>query len=598
MQTFQKFLFLLTSAERRKAGILLFMVLIMAILDMIGIASIMPFLAVLTNPKLIEINSILKSMYEASIIFGIQSEQDFLFALGVMVFVLLIVSLIFKAITTYFQLRFMQMIEYSISKRLIEGYLQQPYSWFLNRNSADLGKTILSEAQHVVAHGLRPMAELITKIIVSLTLIFLLTITDPKLAIIIGLTLLIAYGSLYLIVRKKLSSIGKVRLNANKERYTAVSEAFGAAKEIKVGGLEKYYVNSYSQPALEYARNISLQQLISQLPRFALEILAFGGMLLVTLYLMTESGTFTKALPIIALYALAGYRLIPAVQQIYVSITLLRVVNAPLDSLYNDLKNLPQNVSQADQRGLSLTNNISLKNVNYFYPNSSRTAINDMNLNIPVRSTVGLVGATGSGKTTTVDIILGLLEPQKGTLEIDGQVINKQNIRSWQKSIGYVPQNIYLADDTILANIAFGIKESQINLDDVERAAKIAKIHEFVVNELPLKYETTVGERGVRLSGGQRQRIGIARALYHKPELLILDEATSALDNITEYDVMEAVYDLNREITVIQIAHRLSTVKKCDKIFLLEKGELKGTGTFEELKQSNPYFREMESKTV
>ena len=354
MRIFQKFLFLLTSAERRKAGLLLIMVLIMAILDMIGIASIMPFLAVLTNPKIIETNAILKSIYEASIIFGIQNEQEFLFALGITVFALLVFSLTFKAITTYFQLRFMQMTEYSISKRLIEGYLQQPYSWFLNRNSADLGKTILSEVQHVVVHGLRPMIDLIIKTIVSLTLISLLMLTDPKLALIIGLTLLGVYGLLYIVVRTTLSRIGKVRLISNQMRYTAVSEAFGAAKEIKVGGLEKYYVNMFSKPALKYASNISLQQLISQLPRFILETVAFGGMLLVTLYLMTQSGTFTKAIPIIALYALAGYRLIPAVQQIYVSFTLLRVVTAPLDALYNDVKNLSQNISFEEKSLMSL----------------------------------------------------------------------------------------------------------------------------------------------------------------------------------------------------------------------------------------------------
>jgi len=208
-------------------------------------------------------------------------------------------------------------------------------------------------------------------------------------------------------------------------------------------------------------------------------------------------------------------------------------------------------------------------------------------LNIPAKSTVGLIGTTGSGKTTTVDIILGLLEAKKGTLEIDGQIITKQNSRSWQRSIGYVPQHIYLSDDTIAANIAFGVDPNNVNQEAVEKSSKIANLHEFVEEELPKKYKTTIGERGVRLSGGQRQRIGIARALYHNPKVLILDEATSALDNQTEKAVMDAVNNIGKNITIIIIAHRLSTVKNCDTIFLLDKGELKDKGTFKELMKVN-----------
>jgi len=217
--------------------------------------------------------------------------------------------------------------------------------------------------------------------------------------------------------------------------------------------------------------------------------------------------------------------------------------------------------------------------------------LKDVSLNISAKTTVGLVGATGSGKTTTIDIILGLLEAQKGTLEVDGQTITKFNSRSWQRNIGYVPQHIYLADDTVAANIAFGVNPKDINHEAVEKASKIANLNEFVLEELPKQYQTTIGERGVRLSGGQRQRIGIARALYHKPQVLILDEATSALDNQTEKAVMDAINNLNKNITIILIAHRLNTVKKCDNIFLLEKGKLKNEGTFEELIQVNENFR-------
>ena len=258
-----------------------------------------------------------------------------------------------------------------------------------------------------------------------------------------------------------------------------------------------------------------------------------------------------------------------------------------LDKLHDDLKNLKKFNENTEKNILTLSKKIILKNINYSYPNSSRIALNDINLIIPANSKVGFVGTTGGGKTTTVDIILGLLEAQKGTLEVDDTIITNQNTRAWQRSIGYVPQQIYLSDDTVEANIAFGQEIKNINKEAVEKAAKIANLHNFVIEELPNKYQTTIGERGVRLSGGQRKRIGIARALYHNPQVLILDEATSALDNETEEAVMEAVNNIGKNITIILIAHRLNTVKNCDIIFKLEKGRIVDQGSFESLINNN-----------
>ncbi len=594
MSTFRKLLAFLSPSERQRAGLLLGMILIMAFLDMLGVASILPLMAVLADPELVQTNAALKSAFSAAQSIGIRTTEQFLFALGVVVFVLLVTSLAFKAFTTYSQTRFVLMREYSIGKRLVEGYLHQPYSWFLNRHSADLGKAILAEVSAVVSYGMVPLMTLMAQGAVTLSLLILLLLVDPLLAIIVGVVLGLAYAGIFAVVSGWLGRLGQARITANKERFTAVSEAFGAAKEVKVGGLEQAYMQRFAAPASIYARTEATSRVIQQLPRYALEATAFGGMLLVMLYLLAKSGSFAAALPVIALYVFAGYRLMPALQQIYGAFTQLRYVGPSLDALHKDLASLQDgNAQRGPITPLSLTQSICLKAVTFRYPNAQHPTLKNIDLIIPAHSTVGFVGATGSGKTTTVDVILGLLEPQEGALNIDGQPITAANCRQWQRAIGYVPQHIYLADDSVAANIAFGVKTEDINQKAVERVAKIANLHEFVVNDLPQGYSTTVGERGVRLSGGQRQRIGIARALYHNPEVLILDEATSALDNLTEQAVMEAVNNLGHGITIILIAHRLSTVRQCDQIYLLERGEVKASGTYEELTASNQQFAAM-----
>lgn len=592
MQIIKKLLYLLSSKEKKRAILLLGMIIIMAIFEMIGVVSIMPFMAVLMRPELVETNSFLNAGYNYSSMFGVETIQQFLFLLGVLVFALLITSIIFKIFTIYLTLWLINICNYNFAKRLVEGYLHQPYSWFLNRNSADLGKTILAEVGMVVNRSLYPLLLLIKQTIVSLALLGVLIVVDPKLTLIVGFTLGSAYALIYIFIRKFIKKMGQDRLDSNKWLFTSISEAFGAVKEIKVGGLENIYTNRFSVPAKNLARINAIYGFIRQIPRFALEAIVFGGMLLVVLYLMTEFNSITKAVPIIALYAYATYRLMPALQEIFTSVTEMRYSVPSLDAMYDDVKSLQSSSNiPKNQDPLQLSKNIVLKNVYYNYPNASKTALKNLNLSIKSKTTVGIVGPTGCGKTTTVDIILGLLEAQKGSLEIDGNEINKKNLRAWQQSLGYVPQHIFLADDTVSANIAFGVNPKFINQKDVERAAKIANLYEFVINELPNQFETTVGERGVRLSGGQRQRIGIARALYHKPKVLILDEATSALDNNTEKQVMNEIKKLEKNITIVMIAHRLSTVRECNSIILLDKGELKGQGTFEELVKINDNFK-------
>ena len=330
--------------------------------------------------------------------FGVDTTEQFLFALGILVFILLIVSLTFKAITTYTLLRFTLMREFSIGKRLVEGYLHQPYSWFLSHNSADMGKTILSEVSQVIGGGITPIMNLITQGVVAIALLTLLILIDPKLALIVGLTVTAFYSLIYKATRVFLARMGTERVKANQKRFTAVSEAFGASKEIKVGGLEQAYIQRFSEPAQTFARLQTLAQIISQLPRFALEAIAFGGILLLMLYLMKKSGSFASAIPVISLYASAGYRLMPSLQQIYSAITQLRFAGPAIDALHADLMSLKPTLPYSCKGSIPLNQAITLKHIQYGYPNTTKPVLKNLIFTILSNSMVGLVGAVAAAK--------------------------------------------------------------------------------------------------------------------------------------------------------------------------------------------------------
>ena len=582
MKNFKNILFLLSFEERRRFIWLLLMMLLMSFVETLGVASIFPFIAILTNPIMIETNIFLSKIFQVSKVFGVKDNQHFFLLLGSCVFLILVISIIIKVFTSFLQVRFVKMLEHSIGKRLMESYLNQPYSWFLSHNSNELVKNILSEVTHIIENAIYPFAEMIAKGMVAISLLGLLVYTDIKLALLISFFIGGIYALIYYFLKNFISRIGKERLKNNHLRYRVVSQTFGSIKNVKVRGSEKINLQLFSNSASNFARSETYAHLTGSLPRFILEGIAFAGIMLILLYLIAQKGTMINALPIISLYVFAGYRLMPSLQQVYSSFTNLRYTSSSLDRLTNEIKNLKSYVLNQDKSILPLDKEIALHNIHYNYPDTPSSTLKDINLSIPAKSIIGFVGPSGSGKTTTVDIILGLLEPQKGTLEVDGKVITKYNSRAWQRSIGYVPQHIYLLDDTIFHNIAFGIDHKEINQNWIEKACKIACLEEFI-DELPKKHHTIIGEGGIRLSGGQRQRIGIARALYHNPRVLILDEATSALDNETEQTVMNAINNLGKDITIILIAHRLNTVKNCDTIFKLERGKLVFQGSFNEL---------------
>lgn len=583
MAFYKKILLLIKQNQRRDLFLLIFLSLSMSLIDVVGIASIFPFLTILMNPALIENNLILNQFYIYSKVFGVDSLQDFSFVFGVIVFIIFVTSIFFKSVANYFQIRFTQICEFHISKRLVNLYLKQDYSWFLDRHSADIAKTVLSEVGQIVGRCIKPLVDIVVNIIVLTFIVTLLLIIDFKVATSVGLIIMLAYILIYSSARSYLRKIGDERLKSNEIRYVTVHDAFNGIKEIKVLGLEKFFSDRFSGPARIFARTQTHSASIAILPRYILEILAFGGVLLLILYSINQKGSFFQAIPVLSLYILAGYRMMPAIQKIYHAFSLLNFSLPALDKLYEDLRVLKKNNLKKNQSSLSLKDSISLKNIYYTYPNSKKTSLKNINLNIPAKTIVGFIGPTGSGKTTIIDLILGLLVPQKGSIEVDHKIINQDNTRSWQKLIGYVPQQIYLTDETIASNIAFGLDPAEINEASLINACKIANLHDFIKNDLPQQYNTIIGENGIRLSGGQRQRIGIARALYNNPKILILDEATSALDDQTEEDVMSAIKSLEKKMTIILIAHRLNTVKNCSIIFKLENGKIIKQGTYNEI---------------
>ena len=593
MPTLRKILFLLSPRERRRGYLLLFMILVMAFLETVGVASIIPFMSVLGNPEIVETNRLLSQTYD---LLGFADPRNFLFFLGLVVFVVLVFSIAFKTVTQWAMLRFTYMRVHSLSCRLLQGYLGRPYTWFLNRHSADLGKSILTESNVVVHQVMVPSMQLIAHATVALFLIILLVLVDPILALMVALILGGAYLLIYVILRRYLSHIGADRVVANRQRFQVAQEALGGIKEVKIFGREDSFFNRYIDPSFRFARHQANSSLAGMLPRYFLEVIAFGGILLIAMYLFRTHENFSRILPILGVYVFAGYRLMPALQSVYQQMTQLRFGLPALDDLYKDVLEFEQNqaaTKDPSAEPLFPRSAIILENINFTYPQAKIPTLKNINLKIPVNNTVGLVGGTGSGKTTTVDIILGLLTPEKGRLLVDATPINENNVLYWQQALGYVPQHIYLADDTVAANIAFGVPPEEIDMDAVENAATIAELHDFVVKEMPYGYDTFVGERGIRLSGGQRQRIGIARALYHDPNVLVLDEATSALDNVTEKHVMKAIKKMKGERTIILIAHRLTTISGCDRIYLLDHGEIKAQGTYNEMVQQSDQFRNM-----
>lgn len=569
MKTIFKIYSILDRNERKSLRRLLGLVVIMAFLDTLGVVSIMPFMALLSNPDFIFEYEITTRIYRY---LQFDSYINFIFFAGFSILILFTISLIFKAYVSFLTMRFAMMKEYSISKRLFSYYLKKPYSWYLEKNTSELTKTILSEVTAVITYGIMPFLNVIAYGFVCIALLTLLISIDPFLALACGIVLGGSYAIIFFFINKTVDRLGRDRADANQQRFNILSESFGGIKDIKLRDLEKDYINKFDKPAKVYAGRQAVAQAIGLLPRFALEAISFGGLLILAMYLIVSLGDMKKVLPILSLYALGAYRLMPALHQVYSGLTQLSFVEGALENIIfydeNDHKIETKDIFIETK----MKNYLRLEDVYFTYGIKNHNILKGINLEIKAGSSVAFIGPTGSGKSTTVDLIVGLLEPSSGTIKADGILIDKKTSRNWKKNIGYVPQTIYLNDDTVLANIAYGVPKDKIDLKRVELVAEIACIHDFIINDLELGYETRVGERGVKFSGGQRQRIGIARAIYHNPSVLVLDEGTSALDVVTEKLVMNALRAFSEDMTVIIVAHRLDTIKSCDTIFYFENG--------------------------
>jgi ABC-type bacteriocin/lantibiotic exporter with double-glycine peptidase domain len=508
-----------------------------------------------------------------------------------------VLSNVFIAFTQWFTYKFSHSNQYRLSMRLFDAYLQKPYVYYLRRNSADIGKNILTETQtftQVLLSSLQAVGFSVSALFIIVFLLWLNPLVAGAAVGIIGG----GYGLVYMGLRARLRQLGRARLRANTGRFKAANETFGAIKEIKVTGSQTAFLNRYGTEAKRFAEAVASHQIIRNLPRYLVEIVGLGSVLLMVLLLVAFGYETTAIAPLVGVYVVAGYRLFPCFLHVYQGVSGLRADGPVVYALYTDLSGARADYdnpleSLKPSEKLPFTKAIELKDITFTYPGAEYPALKGLRLKIPCGSSVAFVGETGAGKTTLADIIIGLLRPEKGSIVVDGVTLTDDNLARWRANLGYVPQHIYLLDDTVARNIAFGVPGALVSPVALERAARIANIHDFVVNELPYGYNTVVGERGIRLSGGQRQRIGIARALYHDPKLLVLDEATSALDNLTEDAVQKAIDQAAQAKTLIIIAHRLTTVRNCDLVYVLKKGGLAAVGTYDSLLAGNVQFQSL-----
>jgi ABC-type multidrug transport system fused ATPase/permease subunit len=552
-----------TPAERRRAVGMLALLILMAMAETVGVISIMPFLSVLGRPAVVEKNALLRAIHQY---FGFAGTRDFTVALGLFSIALVVASSAFKTVAQHLLNRFVHLERHSLSTRLLARYLHQPYEFFLTHNPSILEKNVLSEVDQLIFSLIQPLAQLLAQGAVVIAMTGLIFFYDASMATCIVAAISLLYGIIYGLVRRRLERIGREQQTANGERYKSCHEAIGGIKDVKMTHSAPVWLQKFSLASRLASRHMATGDTLAQSPLYIVEAAGYTGLIVIALTLLLRTDDVAQVLPALGLYGFAAYRLLPAAQVMYRGFARLKFSSAILESVTRGLA-LPDEPDATTVGVLAPRREIRLEHIRYAYPAApDKPVLEDFDLSIEVNTSVGIAGKSGSGKSTLMDILLGLLQAQAGAFCIDGVPVTPENAAAWQRAIGYVPQHIYLADASVLENIAFGIPREQIDFQAVERAARSAQIHDFIVNELPEQYETKVGDRGIRLSGGQRQRIGIARALYRDPPVLFMDEATSALDSQTEDAVNEAIRNLKDKKTIVVIAHKETSLRYCQRI--------------------------------
>ena len=570
--------------RRGRLGLLalLLVMLLAALVEALAIVAVVPFLSALKGDS-----AALPGAWARLAVGG----DDGLPATGVaLAFVVLVVlAIALKAVADYAAMAFSAAQSARWSRRLLRVHLNRDYDWFLGQHSANIGYGLLARVQEVVVNSLLPALRIIVSAMVVGCILAVLVPAAPAVIFLVAAALMAAYSLVFMLLRRRFATLGVEKEQIGALRFRLVGELFAGIKEVKLHGLEAAYHDATREPFRRFAALISQRHLFSVLPRYVLEALGFAALALAVLVLGRREAGLDGVLPLLGLLGFAAFRLLPAVQQVYGNAVSLPMGVAALEALHENLAGGDDAVP-APPAPIPLRQSLQAVDACYAYPGTERAAIDHLDLRIEAGSMVALAGRSGAGKSTIADFLMGLLEPASGSLRVDGEALNRQARRAWQASCAYVAQQVFLLDDSIAANIAFGLPEAERDMQAVAAAARSAALHDFIQG-LPQGYETRVGERGVRLSGGQRQRIGIARALYRDATCLVLDEATNALDPGTEAEILAVLEKIRGSRTIVVIAHRLSSLARCDRVLMIEDGKLVADGSFQALLRDNPQFR-------
>jgi len=560
MIVFFQFWNLLERKEKFYVFILFTLMLFSACLELIGIGLIMPIIVLLSRPELMVQNKYFKILKQ---IINPSSNNNFILIICFIIIILFILKNSFLALQNYIQAKFIFKKGADISNKLFKKYILAPYSFHLENNSGEL-IGILHLCAALCQSTLMPGMIILTELIIVISIIFMLLFTSTVITLsFLGITILI--GTLFFLPFQNVNyKLGKKRLELEIAVNKISLQGLKSIKDTKILNIEDFFLQQYNNIQKEKSKVFACLTFLNNFPRFFIEAFVIISGMGALIILLTLGKNIGSIILLISLFTVSLIRLMPSMSRIQYNISIIKQIEATFDVIQNDIQNISEENKVKELSEISFKNKIKIKNLTFSYKKELHQLFRNFNLEIPHKSSVAFVGPTGSGKTTLVDIILGLIKPNSGEILVDGVNIEK-NLLSWQKKIGYVPQFIYLLDDTIKSNVAFGISQDKIDDKRVRECLATAQILNFV-ESLPEGLNTVIGENGIRLSGGQRQRIGIARALYHNPEILILDEATSSLDNDTEKAVIDALKILHGKLTIIIVAHRLTTVQNCDKI--------------------------------